>query len=299
MAGLATENEDLSTNDEDILGTVEVQPEPPPADDDDDDDEGSAPEAGRPPRKERRAARAAAHRELQENQRRLEQQLNDERVARARMEAMLEQNLRQQPQGPHPLEVERDRVMRQQEEHFNNFANNVAKMSPEERNQATQRARELEQEKHDVMFRLAALRSGMGQQQNPQMAQQQALRAALDARYPDIAANQKAAMLGRSIWQQLLIEGKPDNWDTADEAAELTRQRLKMQSRATAPRPTEQQKSKFVAAPKGPAGGGGGAESGPIRISKAQATMAENAYPNLPAAKAHQKWWNLHGKKHA
>lgn len=299
MAATAADNEELR-NDDDVLGTIEVEPEPPPAEaDEDDDDDAQAAPAGNA--RQRKRERGVAHRELQARTERMETQLQEERLARARMEGLLQENIRrQQPQGPHPLEQQVDEIMRQQEEHFTNFANNAAKMSEAERNAAQERARKLEKDKSLALARLNAAQLGLGQQQHPQQAQQQALRAALDQRYPDIAANDRAAQLGRVIWQQLLIEGKPDNWDTADEAAELTRQRLGMASARQAPRPTAAQRNKFVAAPKGPAvGGGNGGESGPIRITKAQAQMAENAYPTLSSNKAHQKWWNLHGKKHA
>lgn len=297
----ATENQD--SGDEE-LDTIEVQPVPEAEDDDEDDD----PEPGlasKPSRKEKRAARAASHREVTERAERLERELQETRMAQARMQGLIEANLRTQqaPSGPDPRESRVKEVMRRQSEFYENYTANAANMTAEQRREASERAQELEIEKSNALFELNAARAGYGRQQDPRMIQQQVVKAQLDARYPDIAADPRAAHVGMLIFQQMVAEGKADSWDTADLAAEETRKRLGMKGSGKAPKPTRETQARFVGAPSGPRGGGGGAApSGPIRITKKQAEMAENAYPELAKkdpGKAHQKWWNDVGKKYA
>lgn len=288
------------------LGTVLVEPEPVEADtdegDDDDDDSGSAPAADlapRPSRKERRAARAGNFNELKETNERLARELQETRQAQARMEGMLQANLqRPQQQGPHPIDQELDRVFEEQDQFYQNYSANVGKMSPEERSTAVKRARDLEIRKGELLAQRSMLRAGVGRAPDPNQIRQMAFQEQLNMRYADIAADPKATELGGHIARAMFAEGKPQTWETLDEAAEETRRRLGMKSTRVAPKPTPRQQAPFVGTPKGPATGGG-TSSGPVRITKKQAQMAESAYPSLPAAKAHQKWWNEVGKKYA
>lgn len=297
--------EELARQADEDFNTVIVEPEPVEPDDDDPDGGEGSPEAEerpeqRPSRTERRNQRAGNYKELKETTARLEQALQQEREARARMEGLMQANMRppQQQQGPHPAVLEVREAMREQDEFYKAFTAQLPTMTEAQKEQAAQRAQDLEVKKGLAMTRLALAQQGIGQAPQPQQIRQMAFQEQLNMRYADIAADPKATELGGHIARAMFAEGKPQTWETLDEAAEETRRRLGMKSTKVAPKPTERQQSRFVGAPKGPAAGGP-AEAKPLRITKKQAQMAENAYPSLPPGKAHQKWWNEVGKKYA
>jgi hypothetical protein len=289
----------------DDLNSVVIEPEAPEPDDDDDDDAAPvAPRAepsSRPGRKERRQERAANFREMKERSERLERELQETRMAQARMEGHYAANLqRQQPQGPHPLEQELDAVLREQDDFYKTFHATAGTMTEAQRAEAGQRASQLEKKKLLAAARLERAQSGITPPQDPRQQQQVAFQMQVDARFPDLAASpEQVRRWGWARVQQLQLEGRHQNiWDLMDEAAEDTRKQFAMKGTRGAPKPTAETKAKFVSTSKGPSGGGG-AENKPIRINKKQAEMAEKAYPNLPSGKAHQKWWNEIGKKYA
>lgn len=296
--------EELARQADEELNSVIVEPEPVEPDTDDDDDDADpappSPETGRPSRQERRRQRAGNYNELKETTARLEAALQQEREARARMEGLMQANLQQprQQQGPHPAEQAVRDAMREQDEFYKSFTAQLPNMSEAQKQQAGERAQELEVKKGLAMTRLALAQQGIGRGPDPQQIRQLAFQEQLNQTFPDIAADPKAMELGGHIARAMFAEGKPQTWETLHEAAEETRRRLGMKSTRQPPKPTERQQARFTGASKGPTGGAT-AEAKPLRITKKQAQMAENAYPNLPPGKAHQKWWNEVGKKYA
>ncbi len=297
--------EELRKQADDELNTITVEPDPVEPDEDDDEDD-DAPEAAqtaepRPSRRERRRARAGNYNELKERAERTERMLQEERDARIRMETLMQQNLRpQQQQGPHPLEQAVEDVLREQDEFYNAYTANLPKMTEAQREQAAARARALEIKKGTAMARLANAQMGVGPQPNLQQQQQQAFQMQVDSRYPDLAgASEQARRWGWMRVEQLRLENRHTNiWDLMDEAADETRKKFGIGQTRSAPKPTPQTQAKFVGAGKG-AGGGGTAENKAFKITKKQAELAKNAFPNLPEKQAYQKWWNEVGKKYA
>lgn len=297
--------EELARQADDDLNSVLVEPEAPDIDneEDDDDDDSAPPQPetveARPSRKERRRERSRGYNELKETTARLETALQQEREARARMEGLMQANLRPpQQQGPHPVQLEVEDALREQDEFYQYFTANLPRMTEAQKEEAGRRARALEIKKGTAMAKLANVQMGIARGPDPNQIRQLAFQEQLNMRYPDIASDPKAADLGGHIARALIAERGAATWEILDEAAEETRRRLGMKSTRAAPKPTEATKAKFVGAPKGPSGGSSG-ESKPIRITKKQAQMAENAYPTLAPGKAHQKWWNEVGKKYA
>lgn len=291
----------LAQQADDELNSVLVEPEPPEADDDDDDDD--SPQAAetteaRPSRKERRRERSRGYNELKETNERLTREIQETRMAQARMEGLMHANLRPQQQGPHPAQLEVDEALREQDEFYKAFQATLPSMNEAQKEEAARRARQLEIKKGVAMAKLANVQMGIGRGADPEQIRRLAFQEQLNMRYADIAADPRATELGGHIARALIAERGAATWEILDEAAEETRRRLGMKSSRTVPRPTEASKAKFVGAPKGPTGGGSG-EAKPTRITKKQAQMAENAYPSLPPGKAHQKWWNEVGKKYA
>lgn len=300
MAGLGEEDTELEPTAPEP-GSIELELPPETEDDDDDSDDGeSGPEPGPQPsqRQQRRRERAANYRQLAETTTRLQEELAQEREARARMQGLIEAGLQQrQPQGPHPLEQAVEDVLRRQEEHFNYYAANGAKMTEQQRADAARRARELEIEKSRALFALHGAQAGY-QRVDPQMAEQQRFQIQVDARYPDIAANPRAARVGRAILDRMLAEGKPFTWETFDEAAEETRRNPALGLKPKgAPSPTPRQRQQYAGSPKGPAAG---TKETPrkITLTKGEVAMAEKMYPGLEPRQAHLKWYNEIGKKH-
>ncbi len=294
--------EELAAQADEDFNTVIVEPEPVEPDDDDGDEDEGPPETRqpeqRPSRAERRRARAGNFNELKESNERLQRELQETRQAQARMEGLLQANMRPQQQGPHPAQLAVDEALREQDEFYQMFHATVANMTPAQKEESSRRARALEIKKGVAMAQLANAQSGVGRGADPNQIRQLAFQEQLNMRYADIAADPRAAELGGHIARALIAERGAATWEILDEAAEETRRRLGMKSTRVAPKPTERQKAQFVSAPKG-AGAGSAAEAKPLRITKKQAQMAENAYPGLPAGKAHQKWWNEVGKKYA
>lgn len=305
MAG-ENEAEDLRKQADDELNTITVEPDPVEPDDDDDDDD-DAPEPAqtaetRPSRKERRRQRAGNYNELKESNERLARELQQTREAQARMEGLMQANLRpqQQQQGPHPLEQAVEDVLREQDEFYQSYSAALPKMTEAQKEQAAARARALEIKKGTAMARLANAQMGVGPQPNIQQQQQQAFQMQVDSRYPDLAgASEQARRWGWMRVEQLRLENRHTNiWDLMDEAADETRKKFNIGPARSAPKPTPQTQAKFVGAGKG-AAGGGTAENKAFKITKKQAELAKNAYPNLPEKQAYQKWWNEVGKKYA
>jgi hypothetical protein len=294
--------EELAQQADDELNTILVEEPVEPDTDEDDDDDAGQPEAPPENAKARKRQRGSNYRELTETTKRLEQQLQEERTARARMEGLMQASLqqpRQQQTGPHPIDQELDRVFEEQDSFYKLLTSRTDKLSPQEQTEATRRARELEIRKGELLAARANLRMGVGRAQSPQEVQQQAFQAQLQMRYPDIAAHAQASEYGGHLARaKIAAKGGVVTWDLLDEAAEETRKQFGMTSAHKPPPPTKETKAKYVGTSKG-AGSNGNGENKPIRIDKKQAQMAENAYPHLPAGKAHQKWWNEVGKKHA
>jgi hypothetical protein len=295
--------EELRKQADDELNTIVVEPDPVEPDDDDDDDDDAEPSpAPKENAKARQRQRRLNFNELKENQSRLEQALQQEREARARMEGLMQANLRppQQQQGPHPLEQAVEDVLREQDEFYHSYSAALPKMTEAQKEQAAARARALEIKKGTAMARLANAQMGVGPQPHPQQQQQQAFQMQVDSRYPDLAgSSEQVRRWGWARVQQLQLENRHTNiWDLMDEAADETRKKFGIGSTKSAPKPTPQTQAKFVGASKG-AGGGGTAESKAFKITKKQAELARNAYPTLPEKQAYQKWWNEVGKKYA
>lgn len=299
------DDEELSQVDElNDLNSVIVEPEAPEPEPPDEDDEepGTTPAPGaRPSRKERRGQRSAGYNEMKETSERQARELQETRLAMARMEGLMQANMRQPQQGPHPAETDVRNVLRDQHVWYQKYSADMAsgKMSQEAMRAAEREAEDLEIRKGVAISRLAMVQSGVGQAPNQQQVRAMAFQEQLNMRYSDIAADPKATEIGGHIARRMFAEGKPQTWETLDEAAEETRKLMNWKSARTPPKPSETTKAKFIATGKGPGAGGSTNESKPIRITKKQATMAENAYPNLSPEKARQKWWNEVGKKYA
>lgn len=278
---------------------IEIEPEAVPAGDDDDDDDDSvpeqAPEGGKRLRPSK-ARRVGNYKELADRAERLERELSEQRTASARMQGMFEQDLRTRQQtGKHPLEEAVDRAFEEQEAHYNYFVSNAKNMTAEDQQKAQRRARELEERKADAQFNLRAARSGMARAPSPEQQQQQAFQMQLNARYPDLVGH-RAGQAGMLILQQKLLSGKPNTWETYDEAADEARAQYNLPGANRKPKPTGVEQARYAGIPKG-AGAGAGNTIAPTKITKKQAEMAERMYPSMDPGKARQKWWNEIGKK--
>lgn len=305
--------EERSSKDQAPPGSMEIDLEPEAADDDDDDDDepapprqGQQPEGDATPRKQKRAERAKGYKALEERTKAAEERSQRLEVQLGQLSGFVQAQARPQ-QGTDPaqaLQTELDQINEEQALLYRQAQQLGDKLTSEDYARVQKKANELEVKKHRAMSRMVAAENQAPPGQAQQYIQQQVFQQQLNQRYPDFLQDQRAAQLGWTIARQMVLEGRPESWETLDAAAEEARRRLGWQSRGgTGPAPTRSEQRKLEGSPKGGNGSGGAADQPrKIRLSKDQISMVERWNPSLFRAdekKACQKWWNEIGKKYA
>lgn len=290
-------------------GSMEIDVAEPDAEADEDDDESASParESGteRTPRQERRARRPRQdYRALEEQARQANERAQRLEQEIARIGGFLQ--AQQQPQQHDPMQQlnqELEQLNQEQRDIFEQ-ARSGASLTAEQYDRLNRKSTEIERKKSRVMYQMNDLEMRGSRPDPRHQTQEQVFQAQLDREFPDFVGKPREGQLGVAIFRQLVLEGKPNNWDTLHEAAEEARRRLGWPTRSARPvsaAPTQQERQRLIADPKG-GGGGGGEKPTKVRLTKEQLSMAEAWNPTLakqnPTA-CYQKWWNEIGKKHA
>lgn len=292
-------DEEKSANDRDIEEvrnaakgkTKEAEPDEPTVIDLDEEEEKEADK--QPDRSEKRSAR---YRENKERAERLDRELAEERAARQRSEdqarlfqAQLTETLQRvgQKQQEDPVKEHLSRLQEQQDAVLADYDRQVqARTMTDEKAKALRaRIRELQTEEARVIVRHENQRNG-GLNQGD--VQQQVQRSQFQARYQDIAANRQAMDMMIGHEKILMAKGKPGGWETADEAARLTRKDLGWSKERS-----EETKARFTGMSSSGAASGGRRESNRVELTKADKKMAMANWPGLKPEEAYVKMAKL------
>lgn len=270
--------DDKSTPKKDKSGGVEVEIG---GDDEEEPSETTQPETPVSRQQKRRERRAI----IEENER-LRQEAADARAA-AQHAAGYAQGLSQQARAPQqpsedPLAREEKELLAEMDRLVaeNNMLDK-AKGTPEQYQDLKKRAWDFDARKTAFL----AKKAGISQQAPNRDVEARTL---LMARYPDVMGDERVFQWAQMAYNQQLLEGKPNDWNTRDYVADMARERfgLKQQRR----RGDESgMREKLVGTPKG---GTGAAESKPntVRLSDKQVDEARAAYPHLKESEALAKY---------
>jgi hypothetical protein len=140
----------------------------------------------------------------------------------------------------------------------------------------------------------------MQQRQQAPQQQQAAAEAALTQqirmRYPDIVNNPKAyAYMEATFLRSVNAEQKPNDWNTADHAAQEARRAFRLGAPPPPDAATKARYSGIGGGANGHVNGNGG--GGKIEMLPKFKKMARALYPDMPAHKAEEKWAKTAGKK--
>jgi len=245
-------------------------------------------------RSERRRNR---YRELQEERssavKRAEEAERREREAREMLLQVSRQSMPQaapRPEEPDPLDKELDQTFAEQRLLYQQHNSRTTAPSQEEFEAFDRKAREL-QKKILVLGGRIALRETGVKAQNPQEVRDQVVREQMMQHHGDVLGQQNTQMYCDGVWRQLRAKGKPDDWSTLEEAAEMTRKAFGMPSRSRRPQPSESYKAKLSGSSRG--SGATSQDSGPrvVTLTKEHKAMANAMYKHIPSESERYKRW--------
>jgi hypothetical protein len=110
----------------------------------------------------------------------------------------------------------------------------------------------------------------------------------LHARHGDVTRDPRATAYFKANYAKALATGKPDNWQTLDEAMDATRTELRMTPPGGRPAPSQAQRQRLSGMGRG--GGGAGSEEKGVAITPEIRRQANIAYAHLPKEKRLQAW---------
>jgi hypothetical protein len=233
-----------------------------------------------------------------------ERQLNEERTARIATETAartyVEANRANQPQYD-PWQVAADEVKTRRLA----LANEVKILTAEGKYDAEQQQRLLgewtatEQRLNDISVNKQLYYRDQQQRQyapnHQAQAQEAAVGAQIQTRYPDVVANPQAArFMEMTFLRAVQAEGRPNNWETADAAAAEARRAFKLGRPPPADAAT---KARYSGISAGSNGSANGASNGKIGMTSKYKAMAHTRFPDLSEEQAEKKWAQTVGKK--
>lgn len=234
----------------------------------------------------------------------LRDELTATRQELARLQGLVQGAMHRQPAVPDPTDDEDDgeaeldsalaEVQRKHTAAYNALRSKGAQATQADKDEYERQVRACERER----IKLGASYSAkMAQAQAGVTVRQQVIQEQLHREHGDVyAAGPRAVQFSRGEFQKLLAMGEPDSAATVKKAMDATRVAFNI-GRSTAP--TESQRARFVAPPRGGNGGGGGSE-GPtsIKMTKEFRGMADAAYPEIKDDKErYRKWANGPGRE--
>lgn len=283
--------------------TDEIDVSPPETSDDDDDEEGGL-EASDPEQERKAATRRERRRNrLKEMENAANERIRaaEERAQRAELAAAHAQGLRdadirrQQQEQDDPDEAEIKRARARKEE-LSTLYNALPPDQQAARFAELQAEINKENEKEIEAVQNRNLRKqGIGRGPDPRAVYRQQV---LEEIAGDILrAPVHVQQWGLACVQQLIMEGYPDNKETASLAAERTRKQFGMQSRVPSAnhRPSPSKSTMTTINSNG--SGGGAPERSKVKITPEFRSMAQARFPKLSPEEAVKKW-AAHFAKH-
>ncbi len=237
-------------------------------------------------RQDRRKQRKAI---LDENER-LRNEAAEARAA-AQHAAGFAQGLSQRVQAPsqaqeNPLDTE-EKSLQAEMDRLVNESNMLerAKGTPEQFADLKKRAWEFDQRKSAFLLKKA----GGGQQQGVPKAVIDRMQ--LEARYPDVMADERVFQWANLEYNKRLLKGMPNTWENRDMVADLAREEFGLRPQQQRHRRSDDaaMRQKLTGTPKG----GTGApdpQTNTVRLSDKQVDEARAAYPHLPEKQALAKY---------
>lgn len=258
--------------------------------DDEDDDDVTEDKQERPSRKERRKNR---YREAMERaeaaERRAEQA---EQQARQAFMISQQQALTQKPAESSKDEFKEklDAVYREQEMLYRELNMKGQNIRPDEVERIEQRARELDEMKHEIIAQ--RLRKKEPGQAQGAPTGDMVTAAMIQMEYPDVCDNPQVLAWAQSYYGMLRAEGRPGTLVELREAMEKARQRYRLPTAKNGrkPPPSPVSRSRYEGFSRGQAGATEEPEQ-EVVMSKAFRKMANAMYPHVKEEKKRFEMW--------
>lgn len=239
---------------------------------------------------------AQQSKQLMEENRQIREQLANLQGQAQAFPAML-QNIQSSTPQADPIDSEIEDVYNRQNRLFQEYQRAEAaarakgeQMDPSIRSQYEREAMDLDGRKTALHIRKAGY-----QQPNPQQAQQMQVQAMISAQHPDVMGHAKAKGWVQNRYNQMLLEGRQDSWDTLQNAMDEARQQFHL-SRGNSTRPTYDQRSRYTGHSKGSQGSSTNSKS--YRMTSEDKRMANALYSHIDdEGKRLQMWVNKVAKR--
>jgi hypothetical protein len=261
----------------------------------------ATPEPERATRLERRRNR---YREQQESRAAAERERDDAKREASQTREMLlnlqrqlmSQQQPQQAQQPKsdPLDDELAGAFREQDMLYREYNQRQASLSAAEHEEFARKVRDLQKKIVITGGRIALRDQGGGVDMRQIEAMMTAKRMRED--HGDVISDENRRMYMDGVWRQLRASGRPDDWDTLNDAAEQTRKRFGLPSKSKHA-PSEGYKRKLSGVSRG-AGAGGSSEPRVVTMTKEFRQMADASYRHIKdPAERYKRWATGPGRK--
>lgn len=237
-------------------------------------------------------ARTAAEKRAEEAERRESQT----REMLLNIQRQMQQPQQPQQQKPDPLDEELNSVFKEQDLLFRDYNARAAQMTAAEHEEYANKVRALQRRLLVTGARLGMREEGINRQPDPRQLHAMMVAQRLKDDHDDLMSDQQRQMHFDGVWRQLRAEGKPDNWNTINEAAEISRRRFGLPSK-NKQAPSDSYKRKLSGATRG---GGAGAGDSPrvVTMNKQHRAMADASYRHIKdPTERYKRWAAGPGKK--
>jgi hypothetical protein len=252
-------------------------------------------DSDKPTRNEKRRERYRKIQEEREQFRTEREQAQRERD-QLRMEA---QQMRQmlerfQPQPPQedPLAEPREAVMKlfeEQELMYRDYSQRLPQMTEQEKAEYNKKFREMQLQMLIQGGELAVRKRGLHQAPSQEQIRSQVIQERLLHEHGDVMLDEQKRQYCTGVWTMLRAKGKPDDWNTINEAAETTRKAYGLPTRAPRPAPSDGYKRKLMGMGRG--GASSGEEPRTVTMTGLHKQMANAAFKHIKDPNERYKRW--------
>jgi hypothetical protein len=245
-----------------------------------------------PIERSRQQKRQDRYRAMQEERDAAQREREEMKTRLSQMEQMLHQQRQpppQQPQKPEtdPLDEKLQKTFAEQDMLYRDFNARQGQMSPQEVEAFNTRARALQREMMLTSAEIAMAKQGV-KPVDEQQVRNQILREQLMREHGDVLGDPRKGDFCQGAWMQLRAKGRPDDWATIAEAADMTRREFGMRTKNAKP-PSESYKRKLTGTARGAGPSEGGGQM--VTMNAHQKAMADAAFKHIKNEKERYQRW--------